>query len=67
MCSLVVEINLLPAQYRKRSEPNVWRYASLALPVATVLGVLLFTVVQNTRLGNIQRELDAANGEITAL
>ena len=66
-CSLVVEINLLPAQYRKRSDPSLWRYGSLALPVLTVLGVLAFTVTQNTRLGNIQASLDETNGQISAL
>ncbi|WP_425145358.1 fimbrial assembly protein [Deinococcus sp.] len=63
----MVEINLLPAQYRKRSEPNIWRYASVAVPVLTVLGVLVFTVVQNTRLGNIMHDLDTVNGELAAL
>ncbi|GGR25200.1 fimbrial assembly protein [Deinococcus ruber] len=63
----MVEINLLPAQYRKRTEPNVWRYATLAVPVVAVLGVLAFTVYQNTLLGNIQKDLDAVNGEISAL
>ena len=66
-CSLVVEINLLPAQYRKRSDPSLWRYGSLALPVLTVLGILIFTVSQNTRLGNIQASLDDTNGQISAL
>ena len=63
----MVEINLLPAQYRKRSDPSLWRYGSLALPALTVLGVLVFTVSQNTRLGNIQASLDETNGQISAL
>ncbi|WP_407538365.1 fimbrial assembly protein [Deinococcus radiomollis] len=63
----MVEINLLPAQYRKRSDPSLWRYGSLALPVLTVLGILAFTVTQNTRLGNIQASLDETNGQISAL
>lgn len=63
----MVEINLLPAQYRKRSDPSLWRYGSLALPVLTVLGILAFTVAQNTRLGNIQASLDETNGQISAL
>ncbi|ULH16671.1 fimbrial assembly protein [Deinococcus sp. KNUC1210] len=63
----MVEINLLPAQYRKRTEPNVWRYATLAVPVVAVLGVLTFTVYQTTRLVNIQKDLDAVNGQISAL
>ncbi|WP_407570171.1 fimbrial assembly protein [Deinococcus altitudinis] len=63
----MVEINLLPAQYRKRSDPSLWRYGSLALPVVTVLGILIFTVTQNTRLSNIQASLDETNGQISAL
>lgn len=63
----MVEINLLPAQYRRRSDPGLWRYATLALPLAAVLGVALFSVVQNTRLGNIQAQLDENNGVITSL
>lgn len=63
----MVEINLLPAQYRKRSEPSVWRYAAMALPVATVLGIVIFSAVQGTRLGNIQRELADNTGQIDGL
>ena len=63
----MVEINLLPAQYRKRSDPSLWRYGTLALPLAAVLGVVIFSVVQNTRLGNIQAQLDENNGVIASL
>ncbi|GGJ80503.1 fimbrial assembly protein [Deinococcus aquiradiocola] len=63
----MVEINLLPAQYRKRSDPGLWRYGTLALPLVTLLGVGLFTVIQATRLNNINKDIDAANGQITAL
>lgn len=63
----MVEINLLPAQYRKSSEPSVWRYATVALPVVTVLGIVIFSAVQGTRLGNIQRELADNTGQIDGL
>ena len=63
----MVEINLLPAQYRKRSDPGLWRYGTLALPAAAVLGVALFSVIQNTRLGNIQAQLGENNGVIASL
>ncbi|MFC4452493.1 fimbrial assembly protein [Deinococcus sonorensis] len=63
----MVEINLLPAQYRKRNEPNAWRYASMALVPLTVLGLLIPSVVIGTIQGNVQRELDATNGQLTAL
>lgn len=63
----MVEINLLPAQYRKRSDPGLWRYGTLALPMAAVLGVALFSVIQNTRLGNIQAQLGENNGVIASL
>lgn len=63
----MVEINLLPAQYRKRSEPGLWRIGTIALPVATALAVLAFTVIQNTRLNNLQTRLDDTEGQISAL
>ncbi len=63
----MVEINLLPAQYRRRSDPGLWRYGTLALPLAAVLGVVIFSVIQNTRLGNIQAQLDENNGVIASL
>ena len=67
MYSLVVEINLLPAQYRKSSEPGLWRLATIALPVITVLAIVAFSAAQQARLKNIQTQLDDANGQITAL
>ena len=63
----MVEINLLPAQYRKRSEPSLWRYGTLALPALTVLGIVIFSVVQNARLGNLQAQLADNTGQISGL
>jgi type IV pilus assembly protein PilN len=63
----VVEINLLPAQYRKRSEPGLWRLGTIALPVLTGLAILGFTVYQNTRLGEINKQLADNNGQIAGL
>jgi type IV pilus assembly protein PilN len=63
----VVEINLLPAQYRKQSQPGVWKYATWALlPVAavTMLSLWLATASQ---AGGLQREIDAVQGNIDTL
>ena len=63
----MVEINLLPAQYRKQSQPGVWKYATWALlPVAavTMLSLWLATASQ---AGGLQREIDAVQGNIDTL
>ena len=63
----MVEINLLPAQYRKQSAPSAWRYATYALVPLTVAAILIPEVVTATRVGDLNRELDALNGEVAAL
>lgn len=63
----MVEINLLPQQYRKQSVPSAWRYASYALLPLTVAAILIPEVVTATRVGDLNREIDALNGEIVAL
>ncbi|CAM3231769.1 PilN biogenesis protein dimerization domain-containing protein [Deinococcus saxicola] len=63
----VVEINLLPAQYRRQSGPSAWRYATYALPALLVAAVLIPEVVTATRVGDLNREIDALNGEVAAL
>ncbi|MFC5847344.1 fimbrial assembly protein [Deinococcus petrolearius] len=63
----MVEINLLPAQYRRQSQPGVWKYATWALlPVAavTMLGLWLAT---SSQAGRLQREIDAVQGNIDTL
>ncbi|OLV17036.1 Competence protein PilN [Deinococcus marmoris] len=63
----MVEINLLPAQYRRQSAPSAWRYATYALPIALVAAILIPEVVTSTRVGDLNRELDALNGDVAAL
>lgn len=63
----MVEINLLPAQYRRQSAPSAWRYATYALVPLTVAAILIPEVVTATRVGDLNRELDALNGEVAAL
>ncbi|GGL66207.1 hypothetical protein GCM10010840_00150 [Deinococcus aerolatus] len=63
----MVEINLLPQQYRKQSVPSAWRYATYALIPLTVAAILIPEVVTATRVGDLNREIDALNGEIVAL
>ncbi|MFK7602459.1 fimbrial assembly protein [Deinococcus sp. SM5_A1] len=63
----VVEINLLPAQYRRQSGPSAWRYGTYALPALLVAAILIPEVVTSTRVGDLNRELDALNGEVSAL
>ncbi len=63
----MVEINLLPPQYRKRTEPNVWMYASVAAAAVTLLLIAIPEIVVATQVGNLQRRLDDQNGQISAL
>ena len=63
----MVEINLLPQQYRRRSEPNVWLYASLAVGVATLLIIAVPEIIVGTSVGNLQKRLEDQNGQISAL
>ena len=63
----MVEINLLPQQYRKRSEPNVWLYAGVAAGVVTLLAIVIPEIVVGTTIGNLQQRLDDQNGQISAL
>jgi len=63
----VVEINLLPAQYRRRTEPNVWLYAGVAAVAVTLLAIAIPEIVVGTQVGNLQNKLDDQNGQISAL
>ena len=63
----MVEINLLPAQYRRRTEPNVWLYAGVAAVAVTLLAIAIPEIVVATQVGNLQNKLDDQNGQISAL
>ncbi|TSA88046.1 fimbrial assembly protein [Deinococcus detaillensis] len=63
----MVEINLLPAQYRKRTEPNVWLYAGVAAVAVTLLAVAIPEIVVATQVGNLQKRLDDENGQISGI
>ncbi|WP_161880466.1 fimbrial assembly protein [Deinococcus alpinitundrae] len=63
----MVEINLLPPQYRRRTEPNVWMYASAAAAAVTLLAIAIPEIVVGTQVGNLQNKLDDQNGQISAL
>lgn len=62
----MVEINLLPKEYRKQSQPNVWKYASWAVAglTAAVLGGWYLAVSGDTsqlraRSAALQQQIDA--------
>ena len=63
----MVEINLLPPQYRKRTEPNVWLYASLGAAAVTLLSSPFPKSWWPPSVGNLQRRLDDNKGQISAL
>lgn len=62
----VVEINLLPKEYRKQTQPDAWRYASFGVAglTAAVLGGWLMIVSGSTarlsgQSAELQRQIDA--------
>ncbi len=63
----VVEINLLPQQYRKQSQPSVWKYATWALLPITAAAMLIPWVMTSTQTSDIQRQIDAVQGDIDVL
>ncbi|MFB9993012.1 fimbrial assembly protein [Deinococcus oregonensis] len=63
----MVEINLLPQQYRKNNEPNGWRLGTYALIPITIAAILIPEVVTATRVGDLQKQRDSLQGEVAAL
>lgn len=63
----MVEVNLLPQQYRKQNEPTLWQPAAIGVAVLTALILIGVEVATATKVGNIRKELDSVNGEIAAL
>ena len=63
----MVEINLLPQQYRKQSQPSVWKYATWALLPITAAALLIPWVMTSTKTSDLQRQIDAVQGDIDAL
>ncbi|RJF73253.1 fimbrial assembly protein [Deinococcus cavernae] len=63
----MVEINLLPQQYRKQSAPDAWKYGSVAAVAVTLaaMGVMWGLTSQNVR--QLQGQIDSVQGDITAL
>lgn len=63
----MVEINLLPQQYRKQSQPDAWKYATWALLPITAAALLIPWVMTSTKTGDLQRQIDAVQGDIDTL
>ena len=63
----VVEINLLPQQYRKQSQPNVWKYATWALLPITAAAMLIPWLMTANKTSDLERQIAAAQGDIDAL
>ncbi|MBZ9712751.1 PilN domain-containing protein [Deinococcus multiflagellatus] len=63
----MVEINLLPQQYRKQAEPNAWIPAAIGVAAITGLALLAGEIATGTRAGELRKQLDALNGDATAL
>lgn len=62
----MVEINLLPPQYRTQAQPGVLRYATWALLPITAAALLIPWVATATKTSDLQRQIDAAQGDIDA-
>lgn len=63
----MVEVNLLPAQYRKQSQPGVWKYATWALVPVAAVTMLSLWLATSSQAGGLQREIDAVQGNIDTL
>lgn len=63
----MVEINLLPKQYRKSGERDVWQYASIGLGVLTLLLIGIPELLIGNVLSGKQRQLDDQNAQIATL
>ncbi|WP_291424946.1 fimbrial assembly protein [Deinococcus sp.] len=63
----MVEVNLLPAQYRKQSQPSVWKYATWALLPITAVALLIPWLMTSTKTSDLQRQIDAVQGDIDTL
>ena len=51
----MVEINLLPQQYRKQSEPTLWQPAAVGVVVLTALILIGVDVATATKVGNLTK------------
>ncbi|EYB67303.1 fimbrial assembly [Deinococcus phoenicis] len=63
----MVEINLLPQQERRSTQPDAWRYATYALLPLTAAAILIPELLVGSQLGSLHREQDRLTGEIAAL
>lgn len=63
----MVEINLLPQQYRKQTAPDVWKYASAGVVGLTLLLLAGGFISTSTNINRLQGQIDGVQGDITAL
>lgn len=63
----MVEINLLPPQYRKQTEPSAWRFATWALLPVTVAAILIPELVTATTVHNLENQIADLRGQADSL
>lgn len=63
----MIDINLLPPEYQRQSGANGWRTAAYIMVPVTLLIMLVPSLVLQSQLSGLQGQIDAANGEISAL
>ncbi|MFC4426149.1 fimbrial assembly protein [Deinococcus navajonensis] len=63
----MVEVNLLPQQYRKQSQPSAWRFATYALLPLTLAAIAIPEALTASTIRDLRGQIDALNGEITTL
>ncbi|MEZ4631854.1 MAG: hypothetical protein R2880_14295 [Deinococcales bacterium] len=57
----MIDINLLPKTFRKRTEPSYWRLIAILVPLAIFLSILTWQIILNLeaqRLSNQKNELE---------
>lgn len=63
----MVEINLLPQQYRQQSAPDAWKYGTVAVLTASLVAMGIGWALTNQNVRQLQGQIDAEQGTITAL
>lgn len=63
----MVEINLLPQQERKRSEPPLWLFGAIGISIIAIATVLIWWFVSLGTAFSLQKEINAVEGDINSL
>lgn len=63
----MVDINLLPKEFQKQSQPSPWRYGAMAAPVLALLVLAALYIPLASKTSAAQNKISEFNGTIAAL